>query len=159
MISILKSSIDESALRTLASHMNEALKEPLVIFLKGEIGAGKTTFVRMLFRALGVSALIKSPTYTLFECYQAGKVSLLHADLYRLSSPEELEYVGLEEALDETMLVCIEWPDKGEGFLPMADLELCFSLAGEFTRDIAMKAFSEKGQQFLAALEKGEQQR
>lgn len=154
--SLLKSSIDETKLRVLAHNMAKIAKGPLVLFLKGEIGAGKTTFVRLLYRALGVTGPIKSPTYTLFECYTAMKFSVLHADLYRLSHPEELEYIGIDDALAEATISCIEWPEKSLDFLPNPDLELCFSLAGELTRDIKITALSLKGQQYLDALTRGE---
>lgn len=130
-------------------------QKPITIHLEGQIGAGKTAFVRLLFKAFGVKEAIKSPTYTLFECYQTKKHQLLHADLYRLSSPFELEYIGLDEMLDEQDVVCIEWPEKGDGMLPIADISLSFVLVDENKRSIKLQAFSEVGKELRLAIENG----
>ena len=96
------------------------LPETAVVFLEGELGAGKTTLVRGILRGLGWRGNVKSPTYTILEPYELDGVNLYHFDLYRLADPEELEYLGLREMLGHGMLF-FEWPERGEGFLPQPD--------------------------------------
>jgi tRNA threonylcarbamoyladenosine biosynthesis protein TsaE len=97
-----------------------------VVYLHGDLGAGKTTLVRHLLRALGETGKVKSPTYGLMECYQptagsAPGLKILHLDLYRLQDPEELEYLGMRDLLDADTLLLVEWPERGRGVLPAAD--------------------------------------
>lgn len=102
----------------------QALPEKCLLFLYGELGAGKTTLVRGLLRAAGYEGAVKSPTYTLVEEYEVNGRHLFHFDLYRLKDPEELEWMGMDDYLNQNALCCIEWPQMGAGFLPMADLEV-----------------------------------
>ena len=119
-----------------------------VIYLSGDLGAGKTTLVRGMLRGLGWQAAVKSPTYTIMEPYELDTISLYHFDLYRLADPEELEYLGLRELIGTGVLV-FEWPDRGEGGLPAADLliEIEHRKQG---RDVQLKALSEAGKALLA---------
>ena len=98
-----------------------------IIFLHGDLGAGKTTLVRGLLRALGHAGRVPSPTYTLVEPYEIGPLSLKHLDLYRIADPGELEYLGVRE-LAGTVL--IEWPERGGHFLPTPDLDCRLAPAG-----------------------------
>jgi tRNA threonylcarbamoyl adenosine modification protein YjeE len=99
-----------------------------VLYLTGEVGAGKTTFARGFLRALGVIDPVRSPTYTLVDVYPLGAVTLVHVDLYRLRSPSELESLGLREWARPGHVWLIEWPEKGEGRLPAPDLTLEFTV-------------------------------
>lgn len=109
------------------------------IHLNGNLGSGKTTFTRYLLQAMGVSGPVRSPTYTLIEPYELDDVHCQHLDLYRVADPEELEYLGLSEMSERAGLTLIEWPSKGAGFLPPADLDLAFDYLGD-GRQLAIKA-------------------
>ncbi|CAD6874211.1 tRNA (adenosine(37)-N6)-threonylcarbamoyltransferase complex ATPase subunit type 1 TsaE [Methylomonas fluvii] len=102
----------------------QALPAKCLLFLYGDLGAGKTTLVRGLLRAAGHQGAVKSPTYTLVEEYEVDGRRLFHFDLYRLKDPEELEWMGMDDYLNQNALCCIEWPQMGAGFLPTADLEV-----------------------------------
>ena len=95
-----------------------------VVYLAGELGAGKTTLVRGFLRASGVAGTIRSPTFTLVEEYRTSKTTVVHYDLYRLSDPEELEYLGLRDHLAMDSLCFFEWPERGAGVLPAPALEV-----------------------------------
>ena len=97
------------------------LPKHAVIFLEGELGAGKTTLVRGILRGFGWAGTVKSPTYTILEPYELPQQNLYHLDLYRLADAEELEYLGLRELLGEGLLF-FEWPERGEALLPPADI-------------------------------------
>ena len=138
--------LDEPGLQALAAALAPALIPPLVIYLEGELGAGKTTFVRALLHGLGHEGPVKSPTYGLMEEYLLDGRSVLHLDLYRLGQPEELEYLGVNDLLDRGTVLLIEWPRQGRGFLPAPDVILLFSHAGEF-RELEFQQKSDSGKQ------------
>jgi tRNA threonylcarbamoyladenosine biosynthesis protein TsaE len=104
---------------------------PLVMHLHGELGAGKTTFVRGFLRQLGVGGIVRSPTYTLVEPYRAGALTCVHADLYRLRDPGEMEEIGLRDYLTPGAVLLIEWPEMGGPAVPPADLDIAIEYAGE----------------------------
>ena len=95
-----------------------------LLFLHGELGAGKTTFSRGILRGLGHEGAVKSPTFTLVEPYSMGDLQVFHFDLYRLGDPNELEYIGFDDYLESRGLILVEWPERAEGFLPVSDLSL-----------------------------------
>ncbi|MGH8170770.1 MAG: tRNA (adenosine(37)-N6)-threonylcarbamoyltransferase complex ATPase subunit type 1 TsaE [Steroidobacteraceae bacterium] len=106
-----------------------ALDQPLIVFLTGDLGAGKTTLARGLVRACGIAAQVRSPTYTLVNVYEAPALTLVHLDLYRLRDPAELEHLGLREWARPHCLWLIEWPEQAAGRLPAADLTLRLAAA------------------------------
>ena len=123
-----------------------------VVYLAGELGAGKTTFARGFLRALGIAQAVRSPTYTLLELYPAGALTVVHLDLYRIADPIELESLGLREWARAHHLWLIEWPERGGARLPPPDLSLVFAV-GDAGHDIAASARSGLGERWLAALE------
>jgi tRNA threonylcarbamoyladenosine biosynthesis protein TsaE len=105
-----------------------------VVYLQGELGAGKTTCVRSLLRALGVTGVVRSPTYTLVETYELAALLCVHVDLYRVQVLTEVDELGLRDLVGPKTLLLVEWPEKGEGALPPADLNLTLRYAGEARR-------------------------
>lgn len=122
-----------------------------VIALHGNLGGGKTTLCRGLIRALGHTGAVKSPTFTLVEPYEVGGTRVLHYDLYRLSDPEEVEYLGMRDFLDGRTLTLIEWPEKAGGFLPPPDLELYLEVIPEGRR-LRWQALTPHGEKLARAL-------
>lgn len=120
---------EEKDLQLFANKFAGVLQVPLVIWLEGDLGAGKTAFSRALIQSLGYKGRVKSPTYGLLEQYQLASLHVLHLDLYRISDPGELEFLGLEDLVDEHSIVLIEWPDRGGSFLPKADFIFRFAYA------------------------------
>jgi len=115
---------DESATMALGAAIAELLPKGGVVKLHGDLGAGKTTLVRGLLKSLGLTGNVKSPTYTLVEPYQLNGRDIYHFDLYRLGDPEELEYLGIRDYFAEGVLCLIEWPEKGDRFIPDGDLSV-----------------------------------
>ena len=100
-----------------------------IVYLRGDLGAGKSTLARALLRALGVTGAIRSPTYTLVERYPIGDGDAVHLDLYRIGDPGELEFLGLDAG--EGTLWLVEWPERGASALPPADLDVALALDGQ----------------------------
>jgi tRNA threonylcarbamoyladenosine biosynthesis protein TsaE len=112
-----------------------------VVFLRGELGSGKSTFARGALRALGVRGTIKSPSYTLLETYELPAIHVVHLDLYRLVDPEELEHLGLADYHRPGFLWLVEWPERGVGRLPEPDFELQFSIGRDGHRIERIETF------------------
>jgi tRNA threonylcarbamoyladenosine biosynthesis protein TsaE len=143
--------VDETAMSAIAARLARVAQAGGIIYLEGDLGAGKTSFARALLNAMGAGERIKSPTYSLVESYRIGKLEAHHLDLYRIADAGELEWLGLADLWTPDALVLIEWPERGGGALPAADLVLQIRHAGD-RREIAARAQSGRGQRLLAAL-------
>lgn len=142
---------DEAALQKLALEFGRCLRAPLVIYLQGELGAGKTTFARALIQSLGYPGRVKSPTYGLLESYQVGSFDFLHLDLYRIENPGELEYLAIADQFSENGILLIEWPQKAPSALPPADIRLIFKENG-LDRSVQCEAASASGRALVEKL-------
>lgn len=119
---------NEAATGTFAQAFAGRLKAGAVVFISGELGVGKTTLVRHLLKTFGVTGHIRSPSYTLIESYQTTQGLALHLDLYRLVLPEELEFIAGRELWGGSAIKFVEWPERGEGFLPLPDFRMDLEL-------------------------------
>ena len=125
----------------------------LVLALEGSLGAGKTTVARALLRALGESGPVRSPSYTLLEPYELADWHVRHLDLYRLGDPGEVQALGLRDELQSGTLLLVEWPERGLGQLPPADLWLQLAeVEGGAGRSALLEARTAAGMAWLAAL-------
>lgn len=124
----------------------------MTIFLHGDLGAGKTTFVRGVLHGLGYQGKVKSPTYTLVEPYAFGDKTIYHFDLYRMMDDEEWEAAGFRDYFNAQSICMIEWPEKAQRLLPQADIEIFLSHLAQ-GRQLRYQANSEKAQQFLLQLD------
>jgi len=147
MISI----VDTRAMEDFGGRIADALTPGLLITLEGELGAGKTTLVRGVLRALGHSGPVKSPTYTLVETYATDQHPICHFDLYRLGHPAELEEMGLRDFLDGESVAMVEWPSRGAGVLPVADLAVTIEFDGS-ARLLGLNPHSEAGEKLARRL-------
>ncbi len=140
---------DESEQVALAGTVARHLKTSFVMLLKGDLGAGKTTFARGFIQASGFDGVVKSPTYTLVEPYPITNDRMCyHFDLYRLADPEELEFTGARDYFNENDVCLVEWPEKAEGFLPPADWVCEFSYH-DSGRNLRILAQSDKGRELM----------
>lgn len=122
-----------------------------VVFLQGNLGAGKSTLARAWLRALGVTGAIKSPTYALVERYPVPGGEAAHLDLYRLAAAGELDFLGLDELAAEATLWLVEWPERGAGGLPPPDLRVDLAADGAGRRAV-LEAASAEGEAWLGRL-------
>jgi tRNA threonylcarbamoyladenosine biosynthesis protein TsaE len=137
---------DEQASAALAGHFAQSLEAPFVIYLQGDLGAGKTLFTRAYIHALGYEGYVKSPSYGLLETYEVAGKTILHLDLYRIEDPEELEYLAIRDLFGKNSVLMVEWPDRGDAYLPVPDMVLEFDEIDE-SRFINCRVFSLPGKE------------
>lgn len=149
--------VDENATislgQQLACLVKNKLSKGIVVYLHGDLGAGKTTFTRGFVTGMGHSGNVKSPTYTLVEPYELPPWRIFHFDLYRLADPEELEFMGIRDYFDDDCCCFIEWPDKGKGVIAEPDLVINIAYSGE-QRTINFQPLTENGQIIVTELAK-----
>ena len=147
---------DEAATLAFGAVLAIAIQPSLTIYLHGDLGAGKTTLVRGLLHALGYVGKVKSPTYTLVECYEIAvkstqPLNIYHFDLYRFHDDEEWEAAGFRDYFNANSVCLIEWPEKAQQCLPLPDLDIIFSIQ-EPGRTIKLIAHTPLGQQSISAI-------
>ena len=147
---------DEAATEKLGQSLAKACPSQCLIFLRGELGAGKTTLSRGFLRGLGYQGRVKSPTYTLVEPYEihADETEVrqvYHFDLYRLADPEELAYMGAEDCFADNAVSLVEWPQQGAGMLPPADIDILLQYQ-DGGRQVEIQAATDRGRQIIKRL-------
>ena len=142
---------DAAATEALGRALAAVVSTPGVVFLSGELGAGKTTLTRALLDALGHRGAVRSPTYTLLEVYDLERLRCIHCDFYRIGDPGEIEYLGLFDLLGEDSLVLIEWPEHGAQGLLQPDLVIALDYAGDGRR-ARLRAETGAGRAWLRAI-------
>lgn len=142
---------DEAATIALGRRLAAVLRPGMVIYLHGDLGAGKTTLVRAVLTALGYDGRVKSPTYTLVEPYHVNGLDLRHFDLYRLHDEEEWESAGFRDEFDGSNIFLIEWPEKARGLIPEPDIEISLEILTQ-GRNAKINANTTMGKQCIARL-------
>lgn len=146
---------NEQSMRVVGANIAKMCGDSAIIFLKGQLGAGKTTFARGFLRGLGYKGRVKSPTYTLVESYPLEHRTVYHFDFYRLRDPHELEYMGIQDYFHANAICLMEWPDYGVGMLPLPDLS-CDITLNAHGRDMLLTPGSDKGKNILERFERYE---
>ncbi|MEI8055671.1 MAG: tRNA (adenosine(37)-N6)-threonylcarbamoyltransferase complex ATPase subunit type 1 TsaE [bacterium] len=143
------------AMQKFGAVVAKACEPGCTIYLHGELGAGKTTLVRGFLREFGHQGHVRSPTFTLLEPYQLDAALVCHFDLYRLINAEEFAYIGGRDYFSQQSICLIEWPERGRGFLPEADLtcNFDFSAKGKWRR-VCLVSVSDKGKNIVGKLNK-----
>ncbi|WP_428624034.1 tRNA (adenosine(37)-N6)-threonylcarbamoyltransferase complex ATPase subunit type 1 TsaE [Sedimenticola sp.] len=132
----------------IGQRLSQVVPARCLIYLTGDLGAGKTTLARGFLRGMGYQGSVKSPTYTLIEPYEIGHRRCYHLDLYRLADPDEIEFLGLRDMLQEEAVMLVEWPEQGQGALPPPDL-LVRILYQDGGRELQLEAGTESGERLL----------
>jgi len=135
----------EPELVRLGACLSPLAGESALVTLQGHLGAGKTTLVRGLVQAAGFAGAVKSPTFSLVEPYALDRGTIYHFDLYRLQDPEELEFMGMRDYLDQDSLCLVEWPEKADGFLPAGDINITIEIVNK-GRKVRLETITDRGQ-------------
>ncbi len=143
--------ISPEATHKLGTELAPLLRSGGVVYLCGDLGAGKTYLARAVLVGLGYQGRVKSPTYTLLEPYELEALTVYHMDLYRLSEPEELEFLGVRETMEQTVLSLIEWPDHGLGYVAHPDLVIDLAYSGDGRR-ACLSGKTVRGQRILSKM-------
>lgn len=144
--------INEGQMTSIATKLASIIHDQGILYLRGELGAGKTTFARAFLSAFGVGERIKSPTYSLIESYEVKGRSIHHLDLYRIADPEELHWLGLADLTSPQALLVIEWPERGASSLPEPDLIINFAHTDQRGRDLSLIAMSSPAYAWIAQI-------
>ena len=144
---------DESATLAAGREIGAILVAGTVIFLHGDLGAGKTTLTRGMLAALGYAGRVKSPTYTLLEPYSFSRLDFYHFDLYRFRDEQEWHDAGFRELFNERSVGVIEWPEKAAHLVPAPDLRIELSLSPSDGRDIVITASTVSGERCIEQLQ------
>jgi tRNA threonylcarbamoyladenosine biosynthesis protein TsaE len=132
-----------------AKKLAKCLFSPSIITFSGEIGAGKTTFIRAMLKGLGVSAAIKSPTFSIVESYTMSSFSIHHFDLYRIQDETELDYIGFRDYFENSGIVLIEWPERALGSISEIDLQCELLIKGD-ERVMNITSLTATGEQIMS---------
>ena len=139
---------DEVATLNFGATFSEILHPGLIIFLSGDLGAGKTTLTRGILRKMGYNGIVKSPTYNLVELYKFSRLYFYHFDFYRFNDPNEWEEAGFREYFNAGSICIVEWPEKAGKLLPVADIQLSIHIV-EYGRNIEINTPTETGKRCL----------
>lgn len=139
---------DAATMEEIGMRLGRVCPGGTLIFLQGDLGAGKTTLVRGFLHGRGYTGRVKSPTYTLLEPYRAGRSSVYHLDLFRINDPEELEAIGIRDYFDGEGICLIEWPEKATALLPVPDLHIMITF-GHSGRVVSMDPRTPRGAELL----------
>jgi|SRR5690554_888263 len=142
---------DEAQTRALGEKLARLTGGHGLLYLHGDLGAGKTTLTRGLIQGLGHQGAVKSPTFTLVEPYEIEDKKVWHFDLYRLADPEELEFLGVRDYLAADELCIVEWPERGTGVLPAPDLHIRLAYLPQ-GRQVQLTAITDRARQWCAIL-------
>jgi tRNA threonylcarbamoyladenosine biosynthesis protein TsaE len=151
VVNVVRELQNEEALLGFGRALAACLVPGLMIELRGELGAGKTTLSRAIIQFLGHKGAVKSPTYTLVEPYEHIQPPVYHFDLYRIADPDELHYLGVETYFNERSICLVEWPERAADLLPKADIVITLEHAVP-GRTIAVAACSDKGRAVVECL-------
>ncbi|MFV1997973.1 MAG: tRNA (adenosine(37)-N6)-threonylcarbamoyltransferase complex ATPase subunit type 1 TsaE [Acidiferrobacterales bacterium] len=142
---------DEKEMETLGQYLAPVFVDTGLVTFSGDLGAGKTTLIRGILRGLGHQESVKSPTFSLVEPYVIHDQRVYHLDLYRLSDPEEMEFIGGREYFAGNGLCLVEWPENGQGFLPPPDISVIIHKVKQ-GRNVRIELMSDRGAALTNAL-------